>query len=167
MVLNVEKSRSFTSRTLKTMSCSGATTYHVVAPLQDMVFNVLDVKDLDFSTFKTISIPDGELKTSDGKLIALFGNGLACHGATDPFRPTMHTKIETAGARGGIWQAHAYCHRPLLIFYELEQDLNQRAMELIHAGENDPSKGVQIYVSSLDAEGRPQKARLSMPFIDS
>ncbi len=79
----------------------------------------IEQKTIDLSEFNTIKIlPVGEV-SNEGNTFAKIGKGFP---GNESFIETMHTKIRIESS-DDFWQAHAICHRPIIITYELERDL--------------------------------------------
>ena len=111
--------------------------------------DVIEQRGLDLGAAASLSVePAGRLESTTGEFVARIGKGLP----ETPFVPPVHTKTYVDFDDGeSVWQAHPYCHRPLIVSYELERDLSEAEIEAWN--EAPPQLAVVPYMRGLDGVG--------------
>ena len=117
---------------------------------------VVEQRALDLGRAASVHVlPPQTLETDAGEFTAHVGKGLPDVG----FLPTTHTKVRVdADERDDVWEAHPFCHRPVIVSYRLERDLT--STEVTAWNERPP----QLLLSSLDLKG---EASIDLPIEDA
>ncbi len=137
--------------------------------VRELLASMWEQKELDLGEFDTVSIPQAKVMDSKGFFQFEVGKGFPA--ASQRYLNWMHTKVRIEGDRANdAWQAHAYCHRPVLLEYELKRDLRaSEAARLKDAWTSNKATGelglsIEVDVEPGGAIDRPETAHTFLPF---
>ena len=139
---------------------------------KEPIVAVWEQKELSLGDFRTISVPVATLKDVKGVFRLELGKGIPA--AQERYLNCLHTKVGIEGdAASSVWQAHPYCHRPVLVSYELTRDLSASEMKgLKDAWASKDASGMLGFeltiheVEGLTLKEPLGKVHLPLPFLD-
>jgi hypothetical protein len=138
-----------------------------LSPLErsDMVCDVIEHREVDLGDCASLHVQSesGEWTMEDpgGNLLARIGKGLPAEDPSERFVPPTHLRtIVDYDEEKDDWQAHAYCHRPVLVTYELERDL--RASEREAWNEQPP----ELVIDRVPGDWEREEARLPLEITE-